>query len=580
MQQGRFVVILRSFLVWFLVCVVNMNPAVATASETGISGPRPETQIQVSNCDVQAAIDKCETNCTISIPAGTCALNATLNWAGTGKKINLECASTQDTVLSWPVGVIGIAPESYSRIAHCDLRGPNTPSIGDALIESGGTTDIVIEGNIIEQSGEHGINTGGGSLRWAIRNNTIQHNHADGVFLASGTSDSIVADNIITGNGSNGIDCNCSGSLIHGNISKENGLPGGPIDKNGILISGILGGSSANFNSVVGNETSFNGGSGITIRADLGTTADYNVVSGNVSHDNGGTSQNGDGIQVDGSDLGSWTGNTIVANTSYKNQRYGIEVDGQNAASIETTLVSSNVSMGNGNTGIMLGGPKVADTLVVNNIVMNNPQAQIADNGSTRSVIGGNKENMSNSLFVIKGGLLANTVMTATSIPPVPITQNPETQNAAKAPQALLLTLDSANQTILRGSAGPKSVLIQTPSGVEGASMTDAGAWNFPSGLTIGAGISRDGGGIKHQSVQTGLILPASSALIKLTWTTAFADGNYDPQCNVVESSQTAATLRIHHIESFGAGSITALIVNDDDRSAHFGVLHCLGIHE
>lgn len=580
MQRGQLIAILRLFPVWLLVCTVNMNSALATAAETGISGPHPESQIQASNCDVQAAIDKCETDCTISIPAGTCTLNATLNWAGTGKRINLECASSQDTVLTWPVGVIGITPDSYSRIAHCDLRGPNTPSAGDELIESGGTTDIVIEGNIIEQSGEHGINTGGGSLRWTIRNNSIQNNHADGVFLASGTSDSIVSDNIITGNGSNGIDCNCSGTSIRGNISKGNGLPGGPIDKNGILISGIYQGASANYNSVVGNETSFNGGSGITIRADLGTTANYNVVSGNVSHDNGGSNQNGDGIQVDGSDLGSWTGNTIVGNTSYNNQRFGIEVDGQNATLIETTLISSNVSMGNGNTGLLLGGPKVADTLVMNNIVINNTQAQIADNGSTRSVIGGNKENMTDSLFVIKGGLVADTIMAQKVIPPVSNPQSPITQDVVKRPQALLMTLDNTNQTILRGSAGPNSVLIQTPSGAVGASMTDAGAWTFPGGVTVGTGISRDGGGIKHQSVQTGLILPASSALIKLTWSTSFADGNYDPQCNIVESTQTSATLRIHHIESFGAGSITALVVNDDDRSAHFGILYCLGIHE
>lgn len=549
----------------------------ATAEETG-----PLPQIEATHCAIQAAIDSCSGSCTVSVPPGTCALAAPLDWSGTGKRINLECAGRNVTVLSWPVGMRGIIPDSYARIAHCTLQGPGTKSVGNSIINGGSVvTDVVVEDNIIQQSAEDGINTGGGASRWTIRNNLFENNTGDGVFLASGTSDSIVSDNIIVNNGANGVDCNCSGTTIRGNVSKQNGLPGGPIDRNGILISGILDGSSANYNSVVGNETSYNGGSGITIRADLGTYANYNVVSGNVSHNNGGTNQNGDGIQLDGSDPGTWTGNTIVGNTLYNNQRFGIEVDGQNATGISTTLISSNVSVQNGNTGIMIDSPTVTDTLVANNIVVSNATAQIVDDGTVRAVIAGNKENTSDALYVIRGDLVANTITSQGSNPVrLPNSQYIEAEDTLTNSESVLLGLDSSGQTILRGGGGPKSILIQTSSGAEGASMTDSGLWNFPRGLTIGSGISTDGLGLKHQSVGTGWVNPSSAAPVTLTWTTPFADANYDVQCNVLASSPGTDSVRVHHIESIARSAVTVLVVNDSANGPRSGTLYCLGIHQ
>jgi Right handed beta helix region len=549
----------------------------ATAEENG-----PLPQIEATNCDIQAAIDRCSGSCTVSVPAGTCALAAPLDWSGTGKRINLECAGRNATVLSWPVGMRGIIPDSYARIAHCTLQGPGIKSVGDSIINGGsGVTDVVVEDNIVQQSAEDGINTGGSALRWTIRDNLFESNTGDGVFLASGTSDSIVSDNVIVNNGANGVDCNGSGNTIRGNVSKQNGLPGGPIDRNGILISGILDGSSANYNSVVGNETSYNGGSGITIRADLGTFANYNVVSGNVSYDNGGTNQNGDGIQLDGSDPGTWTGNAVVGNTVYSNQRFGIEVDGQNATSISTTLISSNVSVQNGNTGIMIDSPTVTDTLVVNNIAVSNATGQIVDDGTVRAVIAGNKENTSDALYVVRGDLVANTITSQGSNPVrLPNSQYIEAEDTVTNSETPLLGLDSYGQTILRGGGGPNSVLIQTSSGAEGASMTNSGLWNFPGGMTIGGGISTDGSGLKHQSVGTGWVYPSSSALVSLTWATPFADANYDAQCSVLASTPGTDSVRVHHIESITPNAVTVLIVNDAANGPRSGTLYCLGIHQ
>ena len=492
-----------------------------------------QTKITVSDCDIQAAIERCAGRCTVSVPAGTCHLRSAISWAGTGKRINLECAGRSQTILVCPAGVQCINVDSNSRIAHCDLRGSGNQSpyaIINGQKHSGITNDVVIEDNIIEGSPGQGLNSGGGALRWTIRDNLVQNNAGDGIFLASGTSDSIIADNVIKKNRSNGIDCNGSGNSFHGNISNSNGLPGGAIDRNGILISGISNGSSADHNSVVGNETNYNGGSGINIRADFGTTANYNIVSGNVSHDNSGTGNNGDGISIDGSDLGTWIGNVVIGNTVYHNQRYGIEVDGQNSTTIQNTVISSNVSVENGNTGIILGGPRVQDTLIVSNMAMSNQNGQITDLYSSRAVIAGNKEDASDSSYVVKNELIANS--------------------------------------------------FQTPAGPVGPTMANSGIWRSPGGVNIGGDLSNDGSGLKHQSTSTGVLGPKRSAVVAVTWSTPFSDSNYHPQCSIVDTASSVLGLRVNRIQSFSAAGVMVRVTNDNITRAHSGTLYCLWIHQ
>lgn len=549
-----------------------------------------QTQVTVSNCDIQTAINNCSGSCTVRLSAGTCHLNTPLTWAGTGKRINLDCAGRSQTVLICPAGAPCFDLDSNSRVAHCDLRGQSA-SPGTSVINgqkaTGITTDVVIEDNIIEQSANQGLNSGGGALRWTIRDNLIQMNAGDGIFLASGTSDSVVADNVVANNGSNGIDCNGSGNSIHGNIVNNNGHGlNKDIDTDGILISGILNGSSADHNSIVGNETNYNGGSGIVIRADAGTTANYNIVSANVSHDNLATHYGADGISIDGSDLGTWIGNAVVGNTVYHNQRYGIEVDGQNATTIQATVISSNIAIGNENTGIIVGNPKVQDTLIVHNMALGNANAQIVDLGTVGTVIAGNKENASDASYVIKNDLVVNKV-TANTVTPqganpirLPNAEYLVAEAASGGSESLLFGLDGFNQTILRGGGGPRSLFIQTSSGAEGASMTDAGFWNFPAGIKIGGGVSNNGSGFKHQAVPISFIAPRASSLVTLTWSIPFADSSYDPQCSVVDSTAAAAGLRILHIQSFTPGTVQVWIMNDDSQQPHVGSLHCVAVHQ
>ena len=88
------------------------------------------------------------------------------------------------------------------------------------------------------------------------------------------------------------------------------------------------------------------------------------------------------------------------------------------------------------------------------------------------------------------------------------------------------------------------------------------------------------GGGWKHQNVSTGSIASSGAADITLTWTTAFADTNYDPICEVIGSQASNGDLRLHHLESISSTAVVARIVNDDSSNAHSGTLVCTAMHQ
>jgi hypothetical protein len=98
--------------------------------------------------------------------------------------------------------------------------------------------------------------------------------------------------------------------------------------------------------------------------------------------------------------------------------------------------------------------------------------------------------------------------------------------------------------------------------------------------LKVKSGVDASGGGLKHQSVSTGSIAALTYASVTLTWGgDAFADANYTPVCSVKEAATSTSTLRIHHIESFVAGSIVVGIYNEDAGNAHTGTLYCVALH-
>ncbi len=296
---------------------------------------------------VQALLNNAVSGDTIFFPPGTYTFSAQLSFVA---PVNFIGADPQTTTLIWPTaGILGVvipAGASGSRVAHLTIQGPNTTQTASAGISAGSTNDIIVEDCIIQNWDGPGINTGGSSQRWFIRNNVVKNNFNQGIFLGGGTNYCEVSGNKVIGNAYNGIDVNGSWNLITNNVVTSNGSTGGSVDRWGILIAGVTG-YNANYNISSHNTVAANGAQGIIVRAVMGQTASGNVIIGNISNGNTGSSTNGDGIGIDGSAPGALTANVVIGNILEGNQRYGLYVD-RSVATVTLTLIANNVWTSNG----------------------------------------------------------------------------------------------------------------------------------------------------------------------------------------------------------------------------------------
>lgn len=84
---------------------------------------------------------------------------------------------------------------------------------------------------------------------------------------------------------------------------------------------------------------------------------------------------------------------------------------------------------------------------------------------------------------------------------------------------------------------------------------------------------------IKSKRVTTGSIATATTALVTVTWDTAFADASYTVTVDVIDATTTSLSLTTVHIESQTASAVTARILNNSLGSLT-GTLHAIGIHD
>lgn len=261
---------------------------------------------------------------------------------------------------------LGAANQSVRNLT---IRGTNSASSGADGINGGTTAFAIIEDCIIEQWGEHALNTGGTSTFWKIKDNLIQNNTNNGVFLGSGTTDCLVIGNTILSNGSNGVDMNGGRNLIKDNIIRLNGGAGGSVDQWGILVQ-ALNGVNADYNSITGNVVSATGSQGIIIRATAGQTANYINITDNII--TGCLAGNGDGIALDGTAAGTLQGIIISGNIVQGNAGNGILLNGASTAVLRNCVVTSNICQGNVGTGVYVTGANCFDALVGENTSMSN----------------------------------------------------------------------------------------------------------------------------------------------------------------------------------------------------------------
>lgn len=307
------------------------------------------------------------TNGEAILPPGTYKCLSTISFAG--KQVALKGSGRGGTILHFPnTGVDGITPSDGSSISHLTLRGPNSSSAGNAGVD-GSCNDFRIDDCIIEKWGDHGVNTGGGSLRWKFTNVILQNNINDGVLLGAGTTYCQFTNCHGLANGANGFDCNGSHNTFTNCVAKDNGPGGGPIDKFGFVVYAGLG-VDASYNSFIGCRAITNGAQGFIVKSSLGLNADHNSFSNCYSIGNTGGSGNGDGFCVDGSGAGNITGTRISNCFAIGNQRNGVQVDGSVGTTADT-IVEHCTLLTNGANPIVDSGTRTSDWLNKKNLTDN-----------------------------------------------------------------------------------------------------------------------------------------------------------------------------------------------------------------
>jgi parallel beta-helix repeat protein len=315
---------------------------------------------------------------------------------------SIEGKSAAESVIFVPgIAADGINPTSYTSIRNITLRGPNSKALGFSGIDTGGTTGIEIAQNIIENWGNHGINSGGRSTRHSIVDNVVRNNFDDGILIAEHSSHITVQRNRIHNNGSNGIDVGGgSFNLIVSNTVEHNGgnhFKTG-VDCWGILIAAIGGelNSDANYNVTHGNTVRHSRCQGIIVKSISGQQASHNTITGNTVE--GSSGANGDGICLDGSSPGLLHANTVVGNVVRKNRRHGILVDGSVGKAAEN-LIAGNTIQGNTVKGLWIEGGEAIDNIALGNTAIEN-QTNMDFGASVRTMRFLNKDKLPENTFV------------------------------------------------------------------------------------------------------------------------------------------------------------------------------------
>lgn len=147
----------------------------------------------------------------------------------------------------------------------------------------------------------------------------------------------------------------------------------------------------------------------------------------------------------------------------------------------------------------------------------------------------------------------------------------------------VLMAANTGAGTVTFGPSG--DVSINKVGDITAVSLTTIGDANVlananvTGSLTLGVGVTPDSGGIKHSRITTGSITAGATALVTVTWGTAFADADYTVQASVVDSTSSSLSLSVVHVESISASAVTVRVLNNAVGSLT-GELHVIAIHD
>ena len=92
-------------------------------------------------------------------------------------------------------------------------------------------------------------------------------------------------------------------------------------------------------------------------------------------------------------------------------------------------------------------------------------------------------------------------------------------------------------------------------------------------------GIGNNTAGFKHSRVTTGSVTSGATALVTITWATAFADANYTVSASVIEATTSSLSMSVVHVESITASSVTVRVLNNA-AGALTGTLNVIAVHD
>jgi hypothetical protein len=83
----------------------------------------------------------------------------------------------------------------------------------------------------------------------------------------------------------------------------------------------------------------------------------------------------------------------------------------------------------------------------------------------------------------------------------------------------------------------------------------------------------------KAARVTTGSIAAGATALVTLTWASAFLDANYTVQASVMDATAGTLSLSVVHIETISASAV-AVRVQNSSAGDLTGMLHVTAVHD
>lgn len=140
----------------------------------------------------------------------------------------------------------------------------------------------------------------------------------------------------------------------------------------------------------------------------------------------------------------------------------------------------------------------------------------------------------------------------------------------------LMMAINTGSDSVTFGPGA--EAFIDSAGNISAASL-GVGPVNVAGALTVAAGVTANGGGLKHKRITTGSITAGSTALVTVTWDNAFADADYTVQASVVDSTTSSLSLSVVHVESVTDSAVTVRVINNSAGSLT-GTLHVLAIHD